>query len=366
MEKDLGYRRIQSTGRGSYIISLPKEWVQSTGMEKGSEVAFKLKEDLSLILVPSKMIEEKVSRTKPEIKEYWIHVNEKDDPKTVCREIISLYVINADLIHVHFSNNNVSEHKAAIKYLIKTILLGAEIIDESQNVITIQILINHPAFPIEKAIRRMVILALSANEIAVSMLTGKDEDINRVIEYKNDVSRLNLYVVRQLKFGLERASFTELGLRNPKEFLGYRIVTNDVKGIADNAMVIARNIANSKKMVREQMLFIKENIDEEVYTQLLEINSKAHQLFEESIGAMFKRDYGHADKIISETESLAKQELNLTTIILSKKLDPIVSSIYSLILDNSRRIIEYTVDISEVTLNRTIEEVVERNRISHN
>ena len=27
-EKDLGYRRVQCTGRGSYIISLPKEWVE--------------------------------------------------------------------------------------------------------------------------------------------------------------------------------------------------------------------------------------------------------------------------------------------------------------------------------------------------
>ncbi|MBS7614981.1 hypothetical protein KEJ18_04545 [Candidatus Bathyarchaeota archaeon] len=81
---------------------------------------------------------------------------------------------------------------------------------------------------------------------------------------------------------------------------------------------------------------------------------------------MFKRDYEHADKIISETESLAKQELNLTTIIFSKKIDPIVSLIFSLILENSRRIIEYAVDISEVTLNRTIEEVVEKNNLSHN
>ena len=61
MEKDLGYRRVQSTGRGSYIISLPKEWVNDLGIAKGSEVAFKLRDDSSLILTPSKMVEEKVS-----------------------------------------------------------------------------------------------------------------------------------------------------------------------------------------------------------------------------------------------------------------------------------------------------------------
>ena len=365
MERDLGYRRIQSTGRGSYIISLPKEWVQNIGIEKGSEVAFKLREDSSLILTPSKMIEEKASEQKPEIKDYWIHVHEKDNPKSICRKIISLYVINADLIHIRFKDNlHVNEYKAVINNLVKTMLLGAEIIDELDNVITIQILINHPEFPVEKAIRRMVILALSANETAVSALVEKDKDsVREVVESQNDVARLNLYVVRQLKFGLEKTWFKELGFRSPKEFLGYRIVVNDIKSIADNAVIITRNISNLRKMIKDQTLFVKEKVDEEAYSQILGLNSQAHKLFEESLSAMFKRDYEHADKIISETESLVTQESDLSTIISSKKLDPNVSSIFSLILDNSRRIMEYTVDISEVTLNRTIEEVTERNHL---
>ena len=41
-EKDLGYRRVQCTGRGSYIISLPKEWVEDIGLKRGSEIAFNL------------------------------------------------------------------------------------------------------------------------------------------------------------------------------------------------------------------------------------------------------------------------------------------------------------------------------------
>jgi phosphate uptake regulator len=368
MEKELGYRRIQSTGRGSYIISLPKEWVQEIGVEKGSEIAFKVLNDSSLILIPSRMIEKKELAQEPELKEYWVYVHEKENSRTICRKIISLYVINADLIHIRFrSNLNIAEYKNAINNLVKTTLLGAEIIDELNNVITIQILINHPEFPVEKAIRRMAILALSANETAVSLLSQKDEDSAReVTDSKNDVARLNLYVVRQLKFGLEKTWFKELGFKSPKEFLGYRIIVNDIKSIADNAMIITRNINNLKKMIKDQTLFIKENVDEEAYSQILKLNSIAHKLFEESLSAMFKRDYERADNIISQIESLTIQESDLTAIISSKKLDPNVSSIFSLILDNSRRIMEYTVDISEVTLNRTIEEVSERNHQSHN
>ena len=56
-EKDLGYRRVQCTGRGSFIISLPKEWVQDIGLKRGSEIAFNLEPDSSLNLVPRKIKE---------------------------------------------------------------------------------------------------------------------------------------------------------------------------------------------------------------------------------------------------------------------------------------------------------------------
>ena len=58
MERDLGYRRVQHTGRGSYIISLPKEWIRDLQLERGNQLAFKLQEDSSLLLVPRRILEE--------------------------------------------------------------------------------------------------------------------------------------------------------------------------------------------------------------------------------------------------------------------------------------------------------------------
>jgi len=354
----MGYRRVQLTGRGSYIISLPKNWVQEIGVERGGEIAVKVQEDSSLLLVPRKILEGRKPE-KPELKEYWIHVDQKDAPASVCRRIVSLYVVNADLIHVRFkSTEAVPKFRAAVNNLVKNVLLGSEIIDERPNEITIQILVNHPEFPVEKAIRRMAVLALSADKDAVSALSSEDQDLMQgILALENDVDRLNLYVVRQLKYGLEKDLFRELGFKTPKEFLGYRIVANDIESIADNAVNIVRNVMTFRNMVKNQMLFLKEAIDEEVYSQILNYNSFAHRLFEDSLKALFKRDYEHADRIVSEIESIGTREGDLIVLISSKKLDPNVSSLFSLILDNSRRIIEHSRDIAEVTLNRTIEEV---------
>jgi phosphate uptake regulator len=357
MGRDFGYRRVQSTGRKSYIISLPKDWVENLGLEKGNEIAFKMLEDSSLILTPRKVLEGK--KEKNERKEYWIYVDPHDSPESLCRKITSLYVISADIIHINFKDANTSsEYKNAIHELIKNDLLGSEIIEETDRGITIHILINHPEFPVEKAIRRMAVLALYANKEAVSNL-GKinNETIKSIVDACNDVNRLSLYVTRQLKFGLERNLYKEWGFRTAKEFLGYRIVVNDIKSIADNAISIVNNLMTLKKLFETETLFLKEPIDEEVYSQLLEFNNMTHQLLEESLKALFKRDYEHADRVISDIKSIRAKENDLTVLISSKKMDPIFSSLFSLILDNSRRVADYSRNIAEVTLNRTVEDI---------
>ena len=74
---------------------------------------------------------------------------------------------------------------------------------------------------------------------------------------------------------------------------------------------------------------------------------------------MFKRDYQNADENITKLESYARQEINILTIIANKKLDPNISALFRIILDSSRRILEYSRNIAEVVLNRTVEDYLQ-------
>ena len=355
MEKEMEYRKVQQVGRGSYILTLPKKWIKELNLGKGSQVAIKKLENSSLLLVPRKMQDEK---KKPIRKECRIFVDSNVNYESLCRKIASLYAVSVDIIHIIFRNGEIpTEHRTAVHNFTKNLLLGSEIISETDREIIIQILINHTEFPVEKAIRRMAILALSANRDAVQALRNMDEKlIKGVIEVCDDVKRLNLYVIRQLKYGLERNMYKELGFKTPKEFLGYRIVANEIKNIADNALNIANNIRTLKKMIKDQTLLLNEMVDEELYSQILNFNSKAHRFFEEALKALFGRDYNYADKLISEIDSLIVLENELVIMMSTKKIDPNISSTFRLILDSSRRIIEYGRNIAEVTLNRTVEE----------
>jgi phosphate uptake regulator len=357
-EKDLGYRRVQCTGRGSYIISLPKEWVQDIGLKRGSEIAFNVDADSSLNLVPRK-IKEKLEDKDSKLKEYYINVDPKDDLQSTLRMIKALYVISADVIRIHFRNvEDASKCKNEIKNFARDTFLGAEVIDETEDEITLQILIKHSEFPIEKAVRRMAIIALSANRDAITALKNRNPELfQSVVNARNDANRLGLYVVRQLKFGIEHNLYRELEFKTPKEFLLYRIVVNDIKNIAENALNITNNLATFQKLIDDQLLFIKEPIDEEVFSQMLNFNSVAHQLFEESTKAMFKRDYNAAESLIAQRGSFVTLENDLIRLMSSKKLDPNVASLLRLMLDSSRRILDYAQDIAELTQNRTVEEL---------
>ena len=358
-EKDLGYRRVQSTGRGSYIISLPKEWVQDIGLKRGSEIAFNVHADQSLTLVPRKLREKTEEGEKAKLKEYYVNVNPKEEPEATLRMIKALYAIGADIIRIHFKNMEEAEkYKTEIKNFARDSFLGSEIIDETPEEITLQILIRHSEFPIEMAVRRMAVVALSANKDAITALKNRSSTFfESVINAHNDVNRLGLYIVRQLKYGIERNLFRELGFRTPKEFLLYRIAVNDIQTIGENAINIINNLGTFQKMIEDETLFVREPIDEEIHTQLFHFNSLAHQLFEDGIKAMFKRDYKDAEKIISKRESYAPLENELIMLMSSKKIDPNVASVLRLIFDSSRRIMDYSRNMAELTLNRTVEDL---------
>jgi phosphate uptake regulator len=356
MERELGYRTVQSTGRGSFIMSLPKKWAQEIGINKGSLIAIKITEDRSLVLIPRKMEEKK--NEKLEIsKEYFVKVDQRSDPESVCRRLTSLYATGAELIHLSFEDTeNSKDFKAAVTNLVRNLLLGTEIVEETTEEMSLQVLINHPELPIEKAINRMANLSISAHRDSILALGDLEQDKLQYINRRRmDVERLNLYVVRQLKYGIEHNLFRDWGFETSKEFLGYRLVANDIKNIAGNAYSIATNIKTLRRLIDDKILFLKNIVDEEIYNQIDSFNSLTQQLFKESLESLFNRDYVQADRILSRLESFLVLENDLITLLLNKKIDPNLLAIYRLVLDNTRKIVEYSKEIAEVTLNRTVE-----------
>jgi phosphate uptake regulator len=134
------------------------------------------------------------------------------------------------------------------------------------------------------------------------------------------------------------------------------VAVNDIESIAQNAMNIINNLGSLQKLIDDETLFLKDPIDEEIYNQLVNFSLLAQQSYDDAIKALFKREYKDAEKLISKRESFTPLENELIMLMSSKKLDPNIASVLRLIFDSSRRIMDYSRSMAELTLNRTVEE----------
>jgi len=98
-------------------------------------------------------------------------------------------------------------------------------------------------------------------------------------------------------------------------------------------------------------------IDDALYQKILEYNSMASKLLEDSINALLSENYNLADNLMSRLEGVSAVEKNLVEGMLRQKFDAKTTSSLRLILESSKRIAECSEDIAEATLNRTVEKV---------
>lgn len=336
------FRKIQVTGRASYIVCLPKRWVLALGLKPGDPVAVRTLEDSSLLLIPKKLVE---NTPKKEVR---IIVSPTDNTQSIIRRIISLYAVGCNTIYVKCKEEHLTtEQLSSIKDAVRRKLMGTEVVTESSNELIIQILLGYPKLSVQDALRRMFIIASSMFRDSVSALKTLDKDLARsVIETDDEVNRFDLYIVRLLKAALQDLRLIkEVGLKTATESLGYRLVTKSLERVADHAVRIAENV-----------LAITEPIPGSLYQKIFEYNSIGNKLLEDSLTALFKEDYYAADKVSSDLGEIVAMEEGLLEII-PRKLDAKTISHLRLILESSKRISEYSEDIAEITLNRTVEKL---------
>lgn len=337
------FRKIQLTGRSSYIVSVPKKWVTKLGLKPGDPIAIKMLEDSSLLLTPKRFLE-KAGR-----KEAQIIVSPEDNIQSIIRRIISLYVISYNIIRVKSKEGRLTPlQRASIKDAVRRKLIGAEVVTESPDEMVLQILLGYPELSVQNAIMRMFTIASLMHKDAITALKNLDKEMARsIIATDDEVDRFDLYIVRLLKAAIQDSRLIkEVGLKNLRECLGYRLATRSLERVADHSVKIAENIIAMDKP-----------IDDALYQKILEYNSMASKLLEDSINALLSENYNLADNLMARLEGVSAVEKNLVEGMLRQKFDAKTTSSLRLILESSKRIAECSEDIAEATLNRTVEKV---------
>jgi len=333
-------RKLQLTGGSTYIVSLPKDWVQQMGLEKGSLVSIVKADDLSLRIRP-KMVE-KGDRQRRAV----ISVSHGDDPNSVVRRVVSAYLVGYNIIQVLDHESRIdSAQRLAMKDFTRRKLVGTEILSDLPNELTLQVLLSYAELSVKDALRRMGIIAASMHREALLTVGVDDSTLAReIISMDDEVDRFSLYIIRLLKVAVsDSLVLRESGLRSPRECLGYRLITKSVERMADHAVNIARN----------SLALTLTGMEEEVLGELRMLSEAALEVFESSVESLFDDDYSAADGALQRAEGLRGLEAGAVQTIVKYSPQGDVAAL-RLIIESIMRTAEYGADIAEIVMNMTI------------
>lgn len=345
MEEREETRKIQFTGKSSYIVSLPKQWIMDLGLKKGDQIRMIRKDSSTLEIYPPRF------ETRSQKKEdATIEIND-EETVSIVRKLISLYFLGYKTINIKPKTGRLSPNQRnTVKEAVKRMLMGSEIISDSSGGITVQVLVNLLELSVDGAFKRMIHLAKSMSKDAIlAMRENNLELAQEVINTDDEVDRFGFYIIRQLKIAIQNEHMLkEMGFRNARDCLGYRLVVKNIERTGDHAAFIAKDILEFKKPV-------KENIVEKIE----EMNEFALSVLDDSCLALFKEDYVQAEKTIEKTNEIVKYEKRVRDASKSLKDDEEIYRIRRM-TENIRRISEYASDIAEIVLNMNIEKSLKK------
>ena len=125
-------RNLIKFGNSSYVVSLPKKWVENNKLKKGDSVFIEQNGNKELIIMPS------IIEIKDIDKKITIDVNDKDI-ELIKREMVSAYINNYKTIKL--IAKDIREKRAGIKEIVNN-LVAVEIIEENDKEIIISDFLN--------------------------------------------------------------------------------------------------------------------------------------------------------------------------------------------------------------------------------
>ena len=347
MRTDLDHRdvrKVQFTGRSTYVLSLPKRWIEEMHLKAGDQVTLVRELDNSLSIVPI------FTAARESHNEVRASILPSESGNTLKRKVVSMYLAGYNIIHLKVKSGRMnSALREAVREVVRRNLVGTEMISDASDNITLQVLLSLPELSINTAIRRMYLIASSMHKDALSALAELNHELAKeVIISDDEVDRFSLYVFRSLVMAMHNGRvLREMGLKNPSDGLSYRVAAKSIERIADHAYNIA-----------DKAITLRDKIPKDSLQKIQKMSHVALEVLNDSVESLLRRDYHLADKTVDNAKNIRILEDEVLEAIEKDKVRDI--SNIKLVLEDIRRTAEYASDIAEAAMNQTIEEVIEK------
>lgn len=326
-------RKVQRTGGSSFIISLPKPWIERHNIQKNDTLGILSQPDGNLLITPQ-LDTEKLTKTKE------IMADDFQNDNFLFRVLIGAYIMGFSIIIIKSSKKFEPHIKDCIREFTQ-VAIGPEIEEESDNFIKIRDLVNPKEMPFEKTIRRMYILAGGMFTDSINAFkNGNMKLAEEVIKNDNDVDRLHYLIMRQVNMALSDIIICQKMDVTLEGAVNFQQISRFLERIADHAVKISKNVLN----------LIKYSVDEKLKNEIEAVSKRSLDLLNRSLDAWLQRNI----TLANESIELLKELISATEKI-SFNTDNTESSIaIGYIIESVRRTGEYSGDISEIIINNLI------------
>ena len=328
-------RKVYVSGGSTYVISLPKKWVKKTNLKPGDSLM--ITEHGSSLLIGTSTIE-KESLTKE------IKISQITSSEALERILIAFYLVGYDTIKIKVDRKDHLAYREIIRNILDY-LIGVEIVEDTNEAMTLEIMLDYKRMSTMQILQRMFAIdrsmLLDLGKALKNMDIGLAKDI---IAREKEIDRLYFLVVRQLKSAVEYQQIAEkLGIESQRDCLGYRIVVKVLERIADHIENIAKSYIQLFDIQKETQL-----------DGFIDITKNIVATFEKSVQALFTRNDEMAELVFHELKKIEKSHSDISKELF--KIEDIQSAILmKTMLDSLGRIASYSGDIAEVAINMSTE-----------
>lgn len=332
-------RKLQISGGSTYVISLPKDWVEELKLGSGDPMIVVKNHNNSITLYGNEPEAEQKNKTT-------LNLSLQDSPESIRRKIIATYLAGYNFINIKSKGLRLNPtHSKAIRNLVRTSMIGTEILESSSEGITIQILTRFPELSFETALKRIFIMASNMHKESIEALSNSDmEHAEEIVRMDEEVDRFSLYMRRNLTLAVENEGvLRELGLQKASDCLGHRAVISRIERIADHAVLIAKRVK-----------FVHGTIEPAIIKKIQKISDEALDAFEESIKALTTKNFDLAEKTAVKVSEVKESEKKL----MSSLPESENITVLRFVLEDIKRTAEYSGDIIEVVIDENISNIL--------
>jgi len=336
-------RRVQFTGGSSYIMTLPKEWIDTQKIKKNDLIGIEIQADGTLLV--TRTIEQEPLQRRLEFS-----VDGINEPSYLFRLLIGAYISGITTIAITSKGRFPPFVRRVVRNFTQ-MTIGQEVVEENDSAIILKDLLNPSEMPFANSIRRMVVIVKAMHTDAITAIRTKNPLLAAdVTSRDNDVDRLHWLIARQTHMILSNAALSRKMDVSPGRAVHYFVISQIIERIGDHAERIAENAR----------LILERAPDPAIISKISKAGEISVGIFDRSIISFFDNDMKKAHRNIESVKALESLCEEINNLVLQQETSGAIALGY--ITESVRRVGEYAEDISENVINYLVEETQDRKR----